>query len=52
MPQAREIKSRIANIKDIKQITKAMNAIAMAKVTRLKNKLRMPDPIRRQLTKI
>ncbi len=39
MPQAREIKSRIANIKDIKQITKAMNAIAMAKVTRLKNKL-------------
>lgn len=39
MAQAREIKGRIANIKDIKQITKAMNAIAMAKVTRLKNKI-------------
>jgi F-type H+-transporting ATPase subunit gamma len=44
MPQAREIKSRIANIKDIKQITKAMNAIAMAKVTRLKNKLEDARP--------
>jgi len=44
MPQAREIKSRIANIKDIKQITKAMNAIAMAKVTRLKNKIEKARP--------
>ena len=40
MAQVREIKGRIANIKDIKQITKAMNAIAMAKVTRLKNRLK------------
>ncbi len=38
MPKAREVKSRIANITDIKQITKAMNAIAMAKVTGLKKK--------------
>ncbi|MBS3765615.1 ATP synthase F1 subunit gamma [Candidatus Bipolaricaulota bacterium] len=44
MAQAREIKGRIANIKDIKQITKAMNAIAMAKVTRLKNKLEDARP--------
>ncbi|MFP4135959.1 MAG: ATP synthase F1 subunit gamma [Candidatus Acetothermia bacterium] len=44
MAQAREIKSRIGNIKDIKQITKAMNAIAMAKVTRLKNKLKAARP--------
>ncbi len=44
MPQAREIKGRIANIKDIKQITKAMNAIAMAKVTRLKKKLSRAGP--------
>lgn len=44
MAQAREIKSRIGNVKNIKQITKAMNAIAMAKVTRLKNKLRDARP--------
>ncbi|MFW6111707.1 MAG: ATP synthase F1 subunit gamma [Candidatus Bipolaricaulota bacterium] len=46
MPQAREVKSRIDNIKDIKQITKAMNAIAMAKVTRLKKKLNKAKPYR------
>jgi len=44
MAQVREIKGRIANIKDIKQITKAMNAIAMAKVTRLKNRLKEARP--------
>ncbi len=44
MAQVREIKSRIANIKDIKQITKAMNAIAMAKVTRLKKQLNKARP--------
>lgn len=35
----RAIKSRIENIDDIRQITSAMNAIAMTKVTRLKKKL-------------
>ena len=35
----RAIKSRIGNIEDIAQITSAMNAIAMTKVTRLKKKL-------------
>ncbi len=35
----RAIKSRISNIEDIAQITSAMNAIAMTKVTRLKRKL-------------
>ncbi len=35
----RAIKSRIGNIEDISQITSAMNAIAMTKVTRLKKKL-------------
>lgn len=49
MAQAREVKSRIDNIKDIKQITKAMNAIAMAKVTRLKNKLDQARPYREAL---
>lgn len=44
MAQVREIKSRIANIKDIRQITKAMNAIAMAKVTRLKKQLNGARP--------
>jgi len=44
MAQVREIKSRIANIKNIKQITKAMNAIAMAKVTRLKKQLKSARP--------
>ncbi|MBS3736937.1 MAG: ATP synthase F1 subunit gamma [Candidatus Bipolaricaulota bacterium] len=44
MAQVREIKSRIANIKNIKQITKAMNAIAMAKVTRLKKQLNRSRP--------
>ncbi|MFB6291445.1 MAG: ATP synthase F1 subunit gamma [Candidatus Bipolaricaulia bacterium] len=44
MAQVREIKGRIENIKDIKQITKAMNAIAMAKVTRLKNQLQDARP--------
>jgi len=51
MPQAREIKSRIGNIKDIKQITKAMNAIAMAKVTRLKNKLDDARPYQEAINK-
>jgi F-type H+-transporting ATPase subunit gamma len=35
----RAIKSRIGNIEDISQITSAMNAIAMTKVTRLKRRL-------------
>ena len=35
----RAIKSRIGNIEDIAQITKAMNAIAMTKVTRMKRRL-------------
>ncbi len=35
----RAIKSRIDNIEDIAQITSAMNAIAMTKVTRLKKRL-------------
>jgi len=35
----RAIKSRIGNVEDIGQITKAMNAIAMTKVTRLKKRL-------------
>ena len=39
MPKTREIKRRIGNVKNIKQITKAMNAIAMAKVTKMKKRL-------------
>jgi F-type H+-transporting ATPase subunit gamma len=35
----RDIKDRIENIEDIRQITKAMNAIAMTKVTRMKRRL-------------
>lgn len=35
----RAIKGRIGNIQDIGQITKAMNAIAMTKVTRMKRRL-------------
>jgi len=35
----RAIKGRISNIEDIAQITSAMNAIAMTKVTRLKRRL-------------
>jgi len=35
----RSIKNRIGNIEDIAQITKAMNAIAMTKVTRMKRRL-------------
>lgn len=51
MPQAREVKSRIANIQDIKQITKAMNAIAMAKLTRLKNRLSEAEAYKEELDK-
>src|SRR6056297_1225113 len=50
MPKAREVKSRIANISDIKQITKAMNAIAMAKVTSLKKKISNARPYYNSLT--
>lgn len=50
MAKAREVKSRIANIKDIKQITKAMNAIAMAKVTGLKNRIEKSRPYFETLT--
>lgn len=37
----RKIKTRIGNIEDIRQITKAMNAIAMTKLTRMKRRLVM-----------
>jgi len=40
----RAIKSRVGNIEDIAQITSAMNAIAMTKVTRLKRRLAQIRP--------
>lgn len=40
----REIRGRIDNIEDIRQITKAMNAIAMTKVTRMKRRLAAARP--------
>jgi len=40
----REIKTRIGNIENIRQITKAMNAIAMTKVTRMKRRLAAVAP--------
>ena len=40
----RAIKSRIGNIENIGQITKAMNAIAMTKVTRMKRRLAETRP--------
>jgi len=40
----RAIKSRIGNIQNIGQITKAMNAIAMTKVTRMKRRLAETRP--------
>lgn len=40
----REIKTRIGNIENIRQITKAMNAIAMTKVTRMKRRLAAAQP--------
>ncbi len=40
----RAIKNRIGNIEDIAQITSAMNAIAMTKVTRLKRRLLQVRP--------
>jgi F-type H+-transporting ATPase subunit gamma len=40
----RAIKIRIGNIEDIGQITKAMNAIAMTKVTRMKRRLAQVRP--------
>jgi len=40
----RAIKSRISNIEDIGQITRAMNAIAMTKVARMKRRLERTRP--------
>ena len=40
----RSIKGRIGNIENIRQITKAMNAIAMTKVTRMKRRLLFTRP--------
>jgi F-type H+-transporting ATPase subunit gamma len=40
----RTIKDRIGNIENIRQITKAMNAIAMTKVTRMKRRLSVARP--------
>lgn len=40
----RAIKRRIGNIEDIRQITKAMNAIAMTKLTRMKRRLEPARP--------
>jgi F-type H+-transporting ATPase subunit gamma len=40
----RAIKGRIGNIENIRQITKAMNAIAMTKVTRMKRRLTAGRP--------
>jgi F-type H+-transporting ATPase subunit gamma len=51
VPQnVRSIKSRIGNIQDIGQITKAMNAIAMTKVTRMKRRLTVIRPYIADLT--
>ncbi|UCF10972.1 MAG: F0F1 ATP synthase subunit gamma, partial [Candidatus Bipolaricaulota bacterium] len=41
----RAILQRIGNIEDIRQITRAMNAIAMTKVTRLKKRLAATEPM-------
>lgn len=49
MPKTREVKRRIGNVKNIKQITKAMNAIAMAKVTRMKKRLEKTEAYRNAL---
>jgi F-type H+-transporting ATPase subunit gamma len=46
----RSIKGRIENIQDIAQITKAMNAIAMTKVTRMKRRLAAMRPYTEGLT--
>ncbi|MCK4570377.1 ATP synthase F1 subunit gamma [Candidatus Bipolaricaulota bacterium] len=46
----RAIKSRIGNIENIGQITKAMNAIAMTKVTRMKRQLAKTRPYIEGLT--
>ena len=46
----RAIKGRIGNVRDIGQITKAMNAIAMTKVTRMKRRLAHIRPYSRALT--
>lgn len=46
----RAIKSRIGNIENIGQITKAMNAIAMTKVTRMKRRLVETRPYVEALT--
>ena len=45
----REIKTRIGNIENIRQITKAMNAIAMTKVTRMKRRLAAVQPYMERL---
>jgi F-type H+-transporting ATPase subunit gamma len=42
--KVREINARIGNIENIRQITKAMNAIAMTKVTRMKRRLAAVQP--------
>jgi len=42
--QVRAIKRRIRNIEDIGQITRAMNAIAMTKVARMKRRLEQTRP--------
>ncbi|MEA3356770.1 MAG: ATP synthase F1 subunit gamma [Candidatus Bipolaricaulota bacterium] len=47
--RARAIKGRIKNVDNIRQITKAMNAIAMTKLTRMKRRLRMIQPWMGQL---
>jgi len=47
--RARAIKGRIKNVDNIRQITKAMNAIAMTKLTRMKRRLRMIQPWMEQL---
>lgn len=46
----RAIKGRIGNVRDIGQITKAMNAIAMTKVTRMKRRLANIRPYMTALT--
>jgi F-type H+-transporting ATPase subunit gamma len=47
--QVRAIKGRIGNIENIAQITRAMNAIAMTKVTRMKRRLAAVRPYLEEL---
>ena len=51
MASLRDIRKRIASVKNTQKITKAMKMVAAAKLRRAEDAIKQPDPSRRRCVK-